>query len=88
MLFNNFIFLNLIKKLFKGKEMPTGKVKWFNNAKGFGFIQPDEGGNDVFIHITALQAAGIATLNEDDAVSYDLEEGRDGRPAAGNLKLV
>ncbi|MAG90188.1 MAG: cold-shock protein, partial [Rhodobacteraceae bacterium] len=54
--------------------MSTGKVKWFNNAKGFGFIQPDEGGNDVFVHITALQAAGIATLNEDDAVSYDLEE--------------
>ena len=68
--------------------MPTGKVKWFNNAKGFGFIQPDEGGNDVFVHITALQTAGIATLNEDDAVSYDLEEGRDGRSAAGNLKLV
>ena len=68
--------------------MPTGKVKWFNNAKGFGFIQPDEGGNDVFVHITALQAAGIATLNEDDAVSYALEEGRDGRSAAGNLKLV
>ena len=51
--------------------MPTGKVKWFNNAKGFGFIQPDEGGNDVFVHITALQAAEIATLNEGDAVSYD-----------------
>ena len=68
--------------------MPNGKVKWFNNAKGFGFIQPDEGGNDVFVHITALQAAQIETLNEDDAVSFDLEEGRDGRSAAGNIKLV
>ena len=68
--------------------MPTGKVKWFNNAKGFGFIEPDEGGNDVFVHITALQAAGIETLNEDDAVSFDLEEGRDGRSAAGNIKLA
>ena len=68
--------------------MPTGKVKWFNNAKGFGFIEPDEGGNDVFVHITALQAAQIEPLNEDDAVSFDLEEGRDGRSAAGNIKLV
>ncbi len=88
MSFNDFIFQNVYRKLLKGKNMPTGKVKWFNNAKGFGFIQPDEGGNDVFVHITALQAAGIASLNEDDNVSYDLEEGRDGRSAAGNLKLV
>jgi len=67
--------------------MPTGKVKWFNNAKGFGFIQPNEGGNDVFVHITALQASGLETLKEDDVVSYDLVEGRDGRSAAENIKL-
>ena len=68
--------------------MPTGKVKWFDSKKGYGFITPEDGGQDVFVHITALQAAGIATLSEDDAVSYDLEEGRDGRSAAGNLKLM
>ena len=67
--------------------MPTGKVKWFNNAKGFGFIQPNEGGNDVFVHITALQASGVDTLKEDDVVSYDLVEGQDGRSSAENLKL-
>ena len=67
--------------------MPSGKVKWFNNAKGFGFIQPNEGGNDVFVHITALQASNLETLKEDDVVSFDLVEGRDGRSAAENIKL-
>ena len=68
-------------------EVKQGTVKWFNNAKGFGFIQPDEGGNDVFVHITALHASGVETLKEDDAVSYDLVDGRDGRSAAENIKL-
>ena len=67
--------------------MPTGKVKWFNNAKGFGFIQPDEGGNDVFVHITALHASNFETLNENDSVSYDLVDGKDGRSAAENIKV-
>lgn len=67
--------------------MPSGKVKWFNHAKGFGFIQPDEGGNDVFVHITALHKSGIQGLNENDAVTYDLVDGRDGRSAADNVKL-
>ena len=67
--------------------MPTGKVKWFNNAKGFGFIQPDEGGNDVFVHITALHASNVETLNENDSVSYDLVDGKDGRSAAENIKV-
>ena len=67
--------------------MPSGKVKWFNHAKGFGFIQPDEGGNDVFVHITALHKSGIQGLTENDAVTYDLVDGRDGRSAADNVKL-
>ena len=67
--------------------MPTGKVKWFNNAKGFGFIQPDEGRNDVFVHITALHASNVETLNENDSVSYDLVDGKDGRSAAENIKV-
>ena len=67
--------------------MPTGKVKWFNNAKGFGFIQPDEGGNDVLVHITDLHASNVETLNENDSVSYDLVDGKDGRSAAENIKV-
>ena len=67
--------------------MPNGKVKWFNNAKGFGFIQPDEGGNDVFVHITALHTSNVETLNENDSVSYDLVDGKDGRSAAENIKV-
>lgn len=67
--------------------MPTGKIKWFNHAKGYGFIQPDEGGNDVFVHITALHRSGIQGVNEGDSVTYDLVAGRDGRSAADNLAL-
>ncbi len=68
--------------------MPSGKVKWFNHAKGFGFIQPDEGGNDVFVHITALHKSGIQSLEENDAVTYDLVDGRDGRSAADNIHMA
>ncbi|MCJ9429523.1 cold-shock protein [Kordiimonas marina] len=68
--------------------MATGKVKWFNAQKGFGFIAPDEGGNDVFVHITALKEAGIADLQEDQPVSYQLAEDRRGRQAATALKLL
>lgn len=67
--------------------MATGTVKWFNATKGFGFIQPEQGGSDVFVHISALQAAGIPTLNEGQRVSYDLAESR-GKTAAANLKLA
>ena len=70
-----------------GRKMPTGKVKWFNNAKGFGFIQPNEGGNDVFVHITSLHASNVESLSENDPVSYDLVDGKDGRAAAENIKL-
>ena len=65
------------------RYMPVGKIKWFNHAKGYGFIQPDEGGNDVFVHITALHRSGIQGVNEGDSVSYDLVAGRDGRSASG-----
>ena len=68
--------------------MAKGTVKWFNTDKGFGFIAPEEGGKDVFVHISALQRAGIERLDDGQAVTYDLEDGRDGRQSAGNLALV
>ncbi len=67
--------------------MATGTVKWFNGTKGFGFIQPDDGSNDVFVHINAVQAAGLRNLKENDKVSYELEEAK-GKVSAVNLKLV
>lgn len=69
--------------------MPIGTIKWFNGTKGYGFIQPDNGGPDVFVHITAVQRAGLDTLNEGQKVSY--EEQRDpkrGKTSAENLKTV
>ena len=68
--------------------MANGTVKWFNATKGFGFIQPDEGGKDVFVHITALQRAGLAGLDDGQKVSFELEAGRDGRSSATNLELI
>jgi CspA family cold shock protein len=65
--------------------MPTGTVKWFNPDKGFGFIQPEDGGKDVFVHITAVQAAGLQTLNENQRVTYEVVTER-GKQAAANLK--
>tara|TARA_B100000029_G_scaffold283186_1_gene277074 strand:+ start:37 stop:246 length:210 start_codon:yes stop_codon:yes gene_type:complete len=67
--------------------MFTGKVKWFNAQKGYGFISPDNGTKDVFVHISALQTAGISSLQENDKVSYD-ETRNNGRVSAGNLKLI
>jgi len=66
--------------------MAIGTVKFFNTDKGYGFITNDEGGNDAFVHISAVQAAGMTNLNKDQRVSYDLEQGRDGRPSAVNLQ--
>ncbi|MEE8453935.1 MAG: cold-shock protein, partial [Limibaculum sp.] len=63
-------------------------VKWFNAEKGFGFIAPDEGGKDVFVHITALREAGLESLQDDQKVSYELQAGRDGRSSAGALQLL
>ena len=65
--------------------MATGSVKWFNASKGFGFIQPDDGGKDVFVHITAVQKAGLQGLDENQKVSYDVVTER-GKAAAANLK--
>lgn len=67
--------------------MATGIVKWFNPAKGFGFIQPESGGADVFVHISALERAGLSTLNENARVSYELSTEK-GKTSAVNLKLA
>ena len=68
--------------------MNTGTVKWFNAAKGFGFIQPEGGGADAFVHISAVERAGLDTLNEGDRVEYELVRGQNGKSSAENLKLV
>jgi CspA family cold shock protein len=69
--------------------MQTGTVKWFNGQKGFGFIQPDEGGNDVFVHISAVERAGLRTLNEGQKVSFDVvADRRSGKSSADNLRAV
>ena len=67
--------------------MPTGKLKWFNKTKGFGFIAPDEGGKDVFVHISALERSGIDNLADDQKVSFEMSSGRDGRESADNIEL-
>jgi len=67
--------------------MPRGKVKWFDPAKGFGFIQSDGGGQDVFVHISDVQRAGLSTLNEGERVSFDIAQDR-GKTHAANLKAV
>jgi cold shock protein len=66
----------------------TGTVKWFNAAKGFGFIQPENGGADAFVHISAVEKAGLDNLNEGDRVEYDLVRGQNGKSSAENLKLA
>ncbi len=68
--------------------MPTGAVKWFNATKGFGFIQPDTGGPDVFVHITQVQRAGLDGLSDGQKVAYELETRRDGRTAASDIKAL
>jgi len=68
--------------------MSIGTVKWFNAQKGFGFIQPSDGSKDVFVHISAVERAGMSTLNEGQKVSYDLERGQQGKTSAGNLKAA
>ena len=67
--------------------MATGTVKWFNTAKGYGFIEPEDGSRDVFVHISAVERSGLAMLNEGSKVSFELVSGRDGKMAAENLTL-
>lgn len=67
--------------------MPAGTVKWFNTTKGFGFIQPEDGGSDVFVHISALQAAGLRSLDEGQQISYELVSEK-GKVSAGNLSVA
>ena len=68
--------------------MPTGTVKWFNQTKGYGFIAPDDGGKDVFVHISAVERAGMTALTDNQRIAYELREGRDGRASATELKNV
>ena len=68
--------------------MPVGTVKWFNATKGFGFIMPSDGGKDVFVHISAVERAGLKTLSDNQKVAYEMQSGRDGRSSAGDLKLL
>lgn len=68
--------------------MTLGTVKWFNATKGFGFIAPESGGKDVFVHISAVERSGLTGLKDDQKVTYDVEAGRDGRESAINLKVA
>ncbi len=68
--------------------MATGTVKWFNPAKGFGFIEPEDGSNDAFVHISAVERAGLGSLSEGQKISYDLQPGQNGKSSAENLKEV
>ena len=68
--------------------MPVGTVKFFNESKGYGFIQPDGGGNDAFVHVTAVERAGMRSLRQDQRLSYELEQDRRGKMSAVNLKAA
>ena len=68
--------------------MATGTVKWFNGTKGYGFIAPDNGGSDVFVHISAVEQAGLSGLNDNQKVEFELETGRNGKESATALKLA
>ncbi len=67
--------------------MPTGTVKWFNTTKGYGFIAPDDGGKDVFVHISAVERSGLTGLADNQKVAFEMREGRDGREMAADLSL-
>ena len=69
-------------------DMPNGTVKWFNTTKGYGFIEPEEGGKDVFVHISAVERSGLKALAENQKLSYELQDGRDGRVMATELQSL
>ncbi len=68
--------------------MATGTVKWFNPTKGYGFIEPEDGSRDVFVHISAVERAGLSTLNDGQKVSFELQAGQDGKSSAENLSVT
>lgn len=68
--------------------MANGTIKWFNPEKGFGFVEPDDGGQDAFVHISAVEAAGLSTLNEGQKISYELVAGRNGKEAAESISVI
>ena len=68
--------------------MTKGTVKWFNSAKGFGFIEPEDGSKDVFVHISAVEQAGLSNLNEGQKVQFELQSGQEGKSSAGNLSIL
>jgi CspA family cold shock protein len=68
--------------------MTTGTVKWFNPTKGFGFIAPEDGSSDAFVHISAVERAGLSTLNEGQKVSYELQQGQNGKSSAEDLTII
>ena len=68
--------------------MPTGTVKWFNPAKGFGFIEPEDGSKDAFVHISAVERAGLSSLNEGQKVSFEVQQGQNGKSSAENLSII
>lgn len=68
--------------------MPTGTVKWFNSTKGFGFIEPEDGGNDIFVHVSQVEKSGLTGLVESQKVDFEIIEGPDGRTMAGDLKVL
>ncbi len=68
--------------------MTKGTVKWFNSAKGFGFIEPEDGSKDAFVHISAVEQAGLSSLNEGQKVQFELQSGREGKSSAGNLSIL
>jgi len=81
-------YLRLNSTVGEELQVAQGTVKWFNSQKGFGFIQPDGGGNDVFVHISAVEQAGLSQINEGQKVSFEIEAGRNGKSSAVNLKII
>tara|TARA_Y100000813_G_scaffold123254_1_gene88472 strand:- start:467 stop:721 length:255 start_codon:yes stop_codon:yes gene_type:complete len=75
-------------KIKETRTMPNGTVKWFNTNKGYGFIAPENGDKDVFVHISAVEKSGLTGLSDNQKISFELEEGRDGRTMASDIKVL